>query len=363
MSEAAAWRVVVRGVLLVFVLIFVVLLARELRSVIVQLLLSLILAAAATPLVDALTVSDRARRWRWRPHRGLAAAFVFLSAILLLILAGTTVFRAVGPDVWRFAVTLPDYVERIQRAYNDLLASNPELASRLTADSGAPSIQNLLSALSGVAAQAPRLVNVLADIFSGVLYLVFALILALYLTIDGDRIRRYLVDLMPLAWQPHGLHVSERIGNRLGAWARGEVVLGAIVGGLTWVGALVIGLPYAAALALIAAVGELIPNLGPIVAGVVLVTVGFLTSPTQGLLALALAVLVQQLENNLIVPRVMSQAVDLHPVVVMVAILTGGELLGIPGALLAVPVAASLSVVVTEIQRERLERRLTAPDE
>jgi predicted PurR-regulated permease PerM len=71
---------------------------------------------------------------------------------------------------------------------------------------------------------------------------------------------------------------------------------------------------------------------------------------------------IQQLENNLIVPRVMSQAVDLHPVAVMVAILAGNELLGIPGALLAVPVVASLSVVVDEVQRERLARRLAATD-
>jgi predicted PurR-regulated permease PerM len=67
--------------------------------------------------------------------------------------------------------------------------------------------------------------------------------------------------------------------------------------------------------------------------------------------------MVQQLENNLIVPRVMGHAVDLHPVVVMLAILAGGELLGIPGALLAVPVAAALSVIVDEFQRERIARR------
>ena len=88
-----------------------------------------------------------------------------------------------------------------------------------------------------------------------------------------------------------------------------------------------------------------------------LITVGFLSSPQQGLLAIALAILVQQLENNLIVPRVMGQAVDLHPVAVMLAILAGNELLGIPGALLAVPVVASVSVIVDEVQRERLARR------
>src|SRR5207237_6859375 len=75
------------------------------------------------------------------------------------------------------------------------------------------------------------------------------------------------------------------------------------------------------------------------------------------LLAIALGILVQQLENNLVVPRVMGQAVNLHPVAVMLAILAGNELLGIPGALLAVPVVASLSVILDEIQRERLTRR------
>src|SRR5262249_22724255 len=126
---------------------------------------------------------------------------------------------------------------------------------------------------------------------------------------------------------------------------------------MTWVGAVVIGLPYAAALALIAGIGELVPTLGPIIAAIPLIAVGLLASPQQGLFALILSIVVQQLENNLIVPRVMGRAVALRPMVVMVAILAGGELLGIPGALLAVPVAAALSVVVDEFQRERALQR------
>jgi predicted PurR-regulated permease PerM len=93
-----------------------------------------------------------------------------------------------------------------------------------------------------------------------------------------------------------------------------------------------------AALALVAAVGELVPNPGPIIAAIPLITVGFLSSPSQGLLATALAILVQQLENNLIVPRVMGQAVNQPPVV------------------------ASLSVILDEIQRERLARHPLGSD-
>jgi predicted PurR-regulated permease PerM len=352
MTEAAAWRVVLRGILLVFGLLLAVFLARELQSVIVQFLLAVLVAAATTPLVNALTVSERARCWRWRPGRGLAALLVFLAALLILILGALVVVATVAPDLSELSASVPVYVTRVQTGIDTLLAGNPELAARV--NSALPSVETVLGGAAGLLGQASRLLGVATAVFSGVLYLIFTLILALYLTIDGDRIRRYLIQFLPLDRQAQAVLLSERIGSRLGAWARGEALLAAIIGGLTWLGALAIGLPYAAALALIAAVGELIPNLGPIIAAIPLIAVGFLSSPSQGLLAIALAILVQQLENNLIVPRVMGQAVNLHPVAVMLAILAGNQLLGIPGALLAVPVVASLSVILDEVRRERL---------
>ena len=360
MTEAAAWRVVLRGILLVFGLLLAVFLVRELQSVIVQLLLAVLVAAAATPLVNTLTVSKRAQRWRWRPGRGLAALVVFLAALLLLVLGALVVVATVAPDLSALSASVPLYAARVQTALDTLLAGNPELAARL--NSALPSLETVLGGAAGLLGQASRLVSVATAVFSGVLYLIFTLILALYLTIDGDRIRHYLIEFLPLDRQAQAGLLSERIGNRLGAWARGEALLAAIIGGLTWLGALAIGLPYATALALVAAVGELIPNLGPIIAAIPLIAVGFLSSPVQGLLAIALAILVQQLENNLFVPRVMSQAVNLHPVAVMLAILGGSQLIGIPGALLAVPVVASLSVILDEIQRERLAARSRVQD-
>lgn len=184
-------------------------------------------------------------------------------------------------------------------------------------------------------------------------YVLFTFVLALYLTIDGDRVRRSAIEFLPCERRGQAFLITERVGLRLGAWARGEALLAAIVGGMTCSSAPLIGLPYAAALAFTAAVGDLVPNLGPIVAAVPLIGFGMHPSPTQGVLALLLAVLVQQLENNLIVPRVMGRAVDLHPVVVMLAILSGAESLGVPGALMAVPVAAAASVVITELKHER----------
>jgi predicted PurR-regulated permease PerM len=290
----------------------------------------------------------------------LAALLVFLGGLLALVLGAVIIMATVGPDLRALAESAPAYVAQAEILIQDALASNPALAARIS--DALPSLQTALGGAVALLGQASRLVGVATGLLSGVLYLLFTLILALYLTIDGDRIRRYLIQFMPFERQEQALEVTERIGVRLGSWARGEALLGVIIGVLTWVIALVLGLPYAGALALVAAVGELVPNLGPIIAAIPLVVVGFLSSPQQGLLALAGAVLIQQLENNLIVPRVMARAVNLHPVAVMLAILSGGELLGIPGALLAVPFVASLSVIVDEVQRERLEKRLT-PDQ
>jgi predicted PurR-regulated permease PerM len=359
-TESAAWRVVFRGIVVVFALLLLEFILSQLQGVLVQLALAILLAAAANPLVEALTHPHFIRQVRLRPSRGIAALMVFLSGLLVLVLGVVLVVATVAPDLRALAASAPAYVIRAETLLQDLLASNPDLAARV--NDALPSVQSALGGAMSLLGQAPRLLGVATGLFSGILYLLFTLILALYLTIDGDRIRRYVIQFLPFGRHEQALQVTERIGVRLGAWARGEALLGVIIGAMTWIVALVLGLPYAGALALIAAIGELVPNLGPIIAASPLITVGFLVSPQQGLLAIVAAVLIQQLENNLIVPRVMARAVDLHPVAVMLAILAGGELLGIPGALMAVPFVASLSVVIQEIQRERLERHLAVED-
>lgn len=358
MTEQAAWRVVARGILLVFGLIVLALLARELQTVIVQLLVAILLAAAMTPAVDRLARTSRGRASR--VGRGAAAAMVSLACALILILTSIAVTSTAFSDLAGLATNLPTYARRVETAVEEMAAANPEVAARVAA--GLPSVSDIAGPVIGVATQAPRLVSAATGVFSTLIQVLFTVFLALYLTIDGERIRRYIIGFLPVERHEQALEVTERIGRRLGAWARGEALLGLIIGAMTWVGAVLIGLPYAAALALVAGIGELVPTLGPIIAAIPLIAVGLLSSPLQGLLALLLAIMVQQLENNLIVPRVMGHAVDLHPVAVMLAILAGGELVGIAGALLAVPVAAALSVIADEFQRERTAQRVGSGD-
>jgi predicted PurR-regulated permease PerM len=365
MPESAAWKVVSRGILLAFLLVALAVLVGHLQRVIMQLLLAILFAAALNPLVNAATRAFERSGWRWKPGRGVIAVAVFFLALIALVGVLMAIVATVVPDLRNLAINLPAYVQRAQETLNGFIRDHPELSAPLSSGTVPPQfqIQDVLAGVAALATRAPQVASVATSAFGEVLYVFFALILALYLVIDGERIRRYVLEFLPDGRQSQALQVTERIGGRLGAWARGEALLGAIIGGMTWTAALILGLPYAGALAFMAALGELVPGIGPIIAAVPLITVGFFASPTQGLIAIAVAIGIQQLENNVIVPRIMSQAVDLHPLVVMLAILVGSELLGVLGALLAVPIAASLAVVVDEFQRERLGRRLNVPGE
>jgi len=136
---------------------------------------------------------------------------------------------------------------------------------------------------------------------------------------------------------------------RLGAYLRGEAILMVCIGVASFVGLFFLGVPYAAALALIAGLTEAIPMVGPLVGAVPAVIVGFTVSPMTGLLVAFLYVVIQGLENNILVPKIMSSNVGLNPLVIIIAIVAGSTLNGIVGALLAIPLAGALQVLAQHI--------------
>jgi predicted PurR-regulated permease PerM len=136
---------------------------------------------------------------------------------------------------------------------------------------------------------------------------------------------------------------------RLGAYVRGQVFLMFIIGIASYIGLFILRVPFAPALALIAGITEAIPVIGPLIGSVPAIIVGFTVSPITGLLVALLYVIIQFLENNVLVPRVMSSNVGLNPLVVIIAIVAGSTLNGVIGALLAIPLAGTLQVLVQHI--------------
>ncbi|MBI3972812.1 MAG: AI-2E family transporter [Chloroflexi bacterium] len=355
LTESAAWRVATRSILFTFGLVFAIWLAVRLEQVIIQALLAVILAAGMTPIVDRLAhpkplgIGER----MWTPPRALVVLVLYLLLLLVVSLVIAIVVPPVVEDFEDLVRRLPRYGDAFEAWLESLVTRFPFLqaiqADRTLAEQLAASAGQLVT----FAGQALVVVQVAVDVLAAALNGIFILILALYITVDRERIQRYLIGFLPADRQVQARSIASRIGDRLGGWLRGQVLLSAIIGALTFVGLTAIGIRYPVLLALVAAIGEAIPMIGPIISAIPAVIIAFFHSPLQGLLTLGLYIVIQQLENNLIVPKVMERAVALHPLAVMLALLAGAELLGVTGAILSLPVAAALAVVIDEIRRER----------
>ena len=153
---------------------------------------------------------------------------------------------------------------------------------------------------------------------------------------------------------------SRDITVKVSAWLGGQLLLGGIIGATSAIGLWLLGIPFFYVLALISGIGELIPVVGPILAAIPAVAVAASVSLNKVLLVIVFFVIQQQFENHVLVPKVMERQVGVSPVTVIVALLIGGKLLGIIGAILAVPTAAILQVVFTEVIAQRDKRAQAA---
>ena len=136
----------------------------------------------------------------------------------------------------------------------------------------------------------------------------------------------------------------------MGAWFRGQIVLSFSIGFLTWISLLILGLPFALPLALLAGILEIVPTIGPIISAIPAVIIALNISPTMALLVVLLYIIIQLLENNILVPRIMEKAVGLNPIVIILGVIIGSKLMGIAGALLAVPFISLVVVVISSVR-------------
>lgn len=195
---------------------------------------------------------------------------------------------------------------------------------------------------------------------AGIFAFITILILTFYLLIESDSLFAGFAHLFPRPDRPRVEEAATKITLKISAWLSGQLILAATIGMSSAIGLYVLGVPYFYVLALITAIGEMIPVVGPILSAVPAALVGFTVSPQTGFLVIAFFFVQQQVENHVLVPRIMSRQVGVSAVTVIVALLIGGAVLGILGALLAVPSAAILQVVVQELLDERDRRQARA---
>jgi predicted PurR-regulated permease PerM len=353
-TESAAWRVVSRAILFTFAVLIGLWLLGQLTSVVVRVVLAIILAAGMKPLVDRLTHRSLRRKGRWTPPRGLVVLVVYLLTIFLVATAGGLILQVVVVEIQNLVNGVPVYAPRLVDYLNDLVDLVPGGREMLAGFDLPAQLSALVSRIFSALSQALVVFQYALGLVSGLLDVLMILLLALYITTDGPMIGRYLRAFLPPDRHEQAGRITSRIFVRLGGWVSGQILLCLIIGVMSWVGLTIIGVPYAVVLALVAGIMEAVPNVGPIIAAVPAVMVAAIYSPWKALFVVLLYLLIQQLENYIIVPRVMSRAVELHPLAVLLALMIGAELMGVLGAVLSVPVAAAISVIVEEIRAEQI---------
>jgi predicted PurR-regulated permease PerM len=183
------------------------------------------------------------------------------------------------------------------------------------------------------------------------------LTLTFFLILGSERYVNAGVGLFAEAHRPLVRSLFTQSAGAISGYVTGNLAISAICGVLTFIMLVILGMPYAAPLALLVAVLDLVPLVGATLGGAILVIVGFFVEPWKAVVLLIFVVVYQQVESNFLQPIVYSQAVQLNGLVILIALLVGGQLLGIPGALLAIPVAEIIRIVVTEVLAYRRTRQ------
>lgn len=191
-----------------------------------------------------------------------------------------------------------------------------------------------------------------------IFFVLAILLLAFYWTLDGQKNLTALLLLVPLEHRENAREIIQEIQNRLGAFIQGQTLLGLVIGSLSFVAYLLIGLPYSLALAIIAGIMEMIPVIGPILGAVPAIIIAYTISPEKVLWVLLATTIIQQLENNFLVPRVMKHSVGVNPLVTLLALTAFGTLFGFLGALVAIPLAAIIQLLL-----DRFVIESAVPDE
>jgi predicted PurR-regulated permease PerM len=286
----------------------------EVRSIVLSVFISLILALAFDPLVDWLQ--------KRRVPRGLGVIMTYVLVMVLFVVLSGVGFGSLADQLKGLLFQL--------KAAADSLAAIPTIGPILR-----DSIDSVILELTPTAGSG--IFKITVGAFSSVISVVTVLVFTAYLLLDFKSVRKIFLSLFSRPTRVKAEKVVQDVESKLGSWLRAQLILMVIVGGMTFLGLWLLGVRYALPLALIAGLFEIVPIIGPIISAIPGVIVGFSISPLMGLGVLALYILVQQLENNLIVPKVMQKTIGFNPLATMLALMVGGTLFGFVGVLLAIP--------------------------
>jgi predicted PurR-regulated permease PerM len=347
-------RLVVSATLTVLAIGAAFLLLSRFYIVVFLFLVAVMLGIATKPLVGWL------QKRGIRPEIGVILVYLALLALIGLFIV--IVAPIIAEQATAVIDRIPQYYTELRQA---LINSNNRLVQRIALGLPVTLSFSLGAAMGGGTSPAPEapidfgsVLGIAGNALQGIFVLIAILALAFFWVQEGEVLLRRVLLFLPAERREPARELYSEMESKVGAYFRGQTILCAVVGVMSLAGYMAIGLPYALGLALIMAICEAIPMIGPLLGAVPTMLVVLALAPDKVLWTIAVIFIVQTSENNLLVPRVMDRSVGINPVITILGITAFGALFGFAGALLAVPLTAMAQIIV----RRLAFRQPTAPD-
>lgn len=291
------------------------------KDIVFQVFAALLLVSILNPFVTKLT--------KFKIPKSLS---ITLSYVLIFGFIGLSVGSIVPPlveETTNLTNSLPGFFQ------------NAEISKYVNEDV----VKQVASQLGSLPGQ---VVKFIFSIFNNVLSIVTVAIFSFYLLLVRDKLDQNLEFLLGKEKSKDVSNLVNTLEVRLGGWARGQLFLMLSIGILSYIGLLVLGIPYALPLALLAGIFEIVPYIGPIIAAIPAIILGFSISPFLGFAAIGLTILIQQIENYLLVPKIMEKSTGVSPIIILVSLAVGYRLAGIPGMIISIPVVIIIQTFIQE---------------
>lgn len=344
---------VAKATLVIMLLYFASKFIYEIKSILIILFVSVLFYAAIEPTVNKLENK--------KIPRAVSVLVVYLVLIGLIALFISSLIPIVAEQLLQIARSAGDLITNITegKGLENLPLSEkltPLIRDALAGIDQQTIINNIQGALEKIAGQLQNIAGntwtAIKIVFNGIFNAILVLIITFFLVTDKGSVDGFIKSLFPIKYTDYIIEKSEKIKGKIGQWLRGQLILMCCMFMLYLTGFSILGIDYAVTLAMMGGLAELFPVIGPILAGFPAILIGFNESPWLVLWVLGLIVLIQQIEGNILIPVIMKKAVGLKPVVIMVSVLIGYQLLGILGIILAVPVATTASIFIGDYLRK-----------
>jgi len=307
-------------------------------KILASVFLAVVIASGLEPGVRALA--------KIKIPRLVAAILLYAVGFIILTSVFYSIFPTLITETRQLSSDLPT-------AYTEALENIEQFFGQIPAE---VHIQDqmkslLISAQQGLLGGASNIFAFTFNLFGGLLSSLLILVISFYLVLQKDGIEHLFKSFVPSAHEEYVVDLWKRVQKRLGRWFQGQLLLGIFVGTFMFLALWLMGVKYALSIAFMAGVLEIVPVIGPIVAGLIALVLISFQSPMLALAAIAVYIIIEQLQQHLFVPVVMSKTIGLNPVIIIVSLLVGAQLIGFWGIILALPIAVTLAEFVRDFRK------------